>query len=216
MSAAPIYKIKDVVYLIESAALGELEAYRVGAIHQQADGVWIYQIFIEQKPPAEQTVGDRIDLKSATGMAYYESDLTDLCGALVSSIANVQSRINRYNNLYVSECTPSAGYEPEAIASGAPRFSIGQQIYVRASAQIGFVETHTVTHIHKVPESAEFMYQLDLTTAKTVDRPITGPTLYFKEREFVNKCEAFDLVLAALDRKMVRLLSLKLAYCTPA
>lgn len=230
MPAAPIFKIRDVVYLVESAALGELEAYRIGAMRQKADGDWLYQIYIDQKPPAEQTVGDRIDLKEPRELMFHESDLIDFCGALDIAITNVQSRVNRFSNLFDSECvtgsgtdTTGTGTEPTseppaqpAATPGAPKYAIEQQVFMRSSAQIGFLEAHKVTNIHQVPASAEFTYQLDLTTAKPVGRPIPGATLYFKERELVDKCEALRLVLAALDRKMARLLGLKLAHCASA
>ena len=40
MAVAPIFALKEIVYLVETAALGELEAYRIGAIEQKTTGKW--------------------------------------------------------------------------------------------------------------------------------------------------------------------------------
>ncbi|MEM3000680.1 MAG: hypothetical protein QXP41_00610 [Candidatus Nitrosocaldus sp.] len=238
MPATPKFRINDVVYLVESAALGELEAYRIGALRQHTDGDWIYDIYIDQKPPAEQTVGDRIDLKTTVDASFHESDLATLCEALNIAIYNVQSRINRYSNIYTTECgasiditgtsMPTTGTDmttgtgtdhiPPLVPSSSgtstkPKFSIGQTVYVRSSAQIGFLEPHIVTNIHMAPTASEFVYQLDLTTVKNVYRPITGTIIYFKERELLNKCDALRFAISALNSKMMRFLGLKLAHC---
>lgn len=221
---APKFKIGDVVYLLEPASLGELDAYRIGAIHQKSIGVWIYQIFIDQKPPREQTVGDRIDLKESRNLFYDEGELLDLCEAVDIAIDNIQTRVNRLQ-LTLDPCSPTASSNPTTIPPSnisGPLYDINTVVFIRASAHIGFLESYKVVMIHSVPNSSEFTYELDLTgtpkdtsIAQLVHPTIrTNRKLYFKERELINKCDAAIAALDALDRKMGRLLGIKVGLCT--
>jgi hypothetical protein len=208
--SAPIFSLNEIVYLAESASLGELEAYRIGAIKQASADVWLYQIFIDQKPPAEQTVGDRIDLKEPEELLFEESELIGLCSAVNTAIKNVEQRINKTQNL-IAECE-TTGLPPVVI--GAPTFAIGDTVFIKASASIGFIETYKVVSIHRVQDSQEFTYELDLTSARFNNGLRQTMQLFFKERELVDKCTALNLSLAALDRKISRLLTIKFNLCT--
>lgn len=224
--AAPQFKIGDVVYLIESAALGELEAYKIGAIKQVTDGTWVYQIFIDQKPPTEQTVGDRIDLKEPRDLFYEESELFSLCEAIETAINNIEIRINR-TQLLIDECNgvvettyidPIPTPQPDP-GPGESRYNIQDTVYIKASANIGFLEDYQVTGIMK-QNNRDFIYSLSLTTSKLSPnltlsgKPRFKNNIYFKERELVTKCEALDLAFASLNRKMTRLLALRLSFCS--
>lgn len=225
--AAPQYKVGDIVYLIESAALGELEAYKIGAMKQVTQGTWVYQIFIEQKPPTEQTVGDRIDLKEPRDLFYEESELFSLCEAIQTAINNIEIRINR-TQLLIDECNglvettyidPIPAPQPNP-GPNEPRYEIDDSVYIKASANIGFLEDYKVSGIMKQPDSREFIYSLSLTTVKLSPnltlsgKPRFKNNIYFKERELVTKCDALNLAFAALTRKMTRLLALRLSLCT--
>lgn len=224
--AAPHFKIGEVVYLVESAALGELEAYKIGALKQTSPDVWVYQIFIEQKPPTEQTVGDRIDLKESRDLFYEESELFTLCEAIQTAINNVEIRINR-TQFMIDECNGVQGgtyIDPIPVPQpnpgpNEPRYNIKDTVYVKASANIGFLEDYQVTGIMKQPSNREYMYSLSLTTLKLSPgltlsgKPRFKENIYFKERELITKCEALDLAVASLDRKMSRLLALRISLC---
>jgi len=210
MATSPLFKLKDIVYLVESAALGELEAYRIGAIKQTVDGQWVYQIFIEQKAPREQTVGDRIDLKTTQELFFSESEFTDLCSAIDAAIVNVESRITTAQNL-LAAC-PVTNL-PEVVP-GNSKFDIDSTVYIKASASIGFLEYHKVISIHQVFGSQEFTYELDLASIGPGNQQRQIIPIFFKERELLTKCEALSTVTDALERKIGRLLGLKMAYCT--
>lgn len=217
MAVAPKYKIGDVVHIAESASLGELDAYKIGAINQKSPGVWVYKIYIEKRPPASQTVEDRVDLRYAQQLYFEESELIDLCPAVDLAINNVQARINRANSIFAS--CGSEGIP--TVASGDARFNLNDIVWVKASADIGFLETHKVIEIHRAPDTAEYIYRLDLDGATIPTNPLRNaqavkwewPVIYFRERELISQCEALTLLLAALDRKMARLLNIKLALC---
>lgn len=225
--AAPAFKIGDVVYLVESAALGELEAYKIGGLKQVTAGTWVYQIYIEQKPPTEQTVGDRIDLKEPRELFYEESEIFTLCEAIQTAINNLVIRINR-TQFQIEECLgqiETTYIDPVPVPQpnpgpNEPRYNIGDVVFVKNSANIGFLESYKVTTINKQPDSREFIYDLDLTTTKLAPQVTQGGTprfkkdIFFKERELITKCEAVNLVMAALQRKMSRLLALKATHCT--
>lgn len=224
--AAPRFKIGEVVYLVESAALGELEAYKIGALKQTSPDIWVYQIFIEQKPPTEQTVGDRIDLKEPRDLFYEESELFTVCEAIQTAINNVVIVINR-NQFMLDECNGVQGgtyIDPIPVPQpnpgpGEPRYNISDTVYMKASASIGFLEDHKVTGIMKQPSNREYVYSLSLTTDKLAPgltisgKPRFKENIYFKERELVTKCEALNLAASALERKMSRLLALRISIC---
>lgn len=215
MPTKPTYNIGDVVYSVESAALGELDAYRIGSIHQKAPGFWVYQIYINKRPPDQQTVEDRIDLRTTSNLFFEESDLTGLCGAVHLAVLNVQSRIN---NIFLKLQNCGTGADP----IGVPRFDLNNVVHIKASAEIGFLETHKVIEIHRAPDTAEYIYRLDTDGAKIATNPLFSvsapksewPVLYFRERELISECEALNIVMAALERKIARLLAIKLALCT--
>lgn len=217
MALGPKYKIGDIVYSVESASLGELDAYRIGSIHQKVPGVWVYQFYIEKRSPDQQTVEDRIDLRTTWGLFYEEADLTDVCTAVQLAVLNVQARINRIN-LLLQNC----GTDVPATPPNGARFSLNEVIWIKASADIGFLETHKVIEIHRAPDTAEYIYRLDTDGAKIPTNPLRSvsavkwewPVLYFRERELVSQCEALNMVMVALERKISRLLAIKLTLCT--
>lgn len=214
MPTKPTYNIGDVVYSKESAALGELDAFKIGSIHQKSPGVWVYQFYINKRPPDQQTVEDRIDLRTTSNLFFEESDLINLCGALHLAITNVQARINK---VFVRQQICGTGADPV----GVPLFDLNNVVHIKASAEIGFLETHKVIEIHRAPDSAEFIYRLDTDGAKVSTNPLFSvsapksewPVLYFRERELVSECQALNMVMAALERKISRLLAIKLALC---
>lgn len=223
--AAPLYKIGDVVYLVESAALGELEAYKIGAIQQLSADKWVYKIYIDQKPPTEQTVGDRIDLRETREMFYEESEIFGLCGAIDTAINNIEIRINR-TQFMLDECEGLGSTWIDPIPAPQPnpgpnesRYTIDDTVYVKSSANIGFLEDYKISGIFR-PDNREYLYSLSLTTTKLAPQvtqsgiPRFKNNIYFKERELVTKCEALTLAMAALNRKMSRLLALKMNLCT--
>lgn len=213
--AAPRYKIGDIVYLIESASLGELEAYKIGALSSREAGTWVYQIFIDQRPTVSgQTVEDRFDLRNPTELYFDESEVTDLCDAINLALNNIQGRMNRAMSL-TEEC-PTTGLP--LVPAGAPRFEIDDTVVIKASANIGFIEAFKVVHIYKDPGEAQYIYKLNThgkvpTAYDFKIRSDKYNELFFREQELMTQCEGLNAILLALDRKIARLLALKAAHC---
>lgn len=212
---APIYRIGDVVYLVESASLGELEAYKIGAISSREQGGWVYQIFIDMRPTvAGQTVEDRFDLRNPTELYFDESEITDLCDAVDLALTNIQGRMNRNMSL-IAEC-PTTGLP--VIPAGAPKFEIDDTVIIKASADIGFIEAYKVVQIYRAPNEAQYVYRLNThgKVQPATDFKIRSDKfneLFFREQELMTLCDALNTTLLALDRKIARLLALKAAHC---
>jgi len=96
--ASPRYGISDLVYLEASARIGFLESYRVSNV-VRTRGRWLYTIGIEQKAPAETTLGGMVDLKSSQTLWFDESELVDLHDALLLAKNSLQLKLNKVNQL---------------------------------------------------------------------------------------------------------------------
>jgi hypothetical protein len=216
MATAPKFKIGDIVYLNESANLGELDAYKIDAIQQSLQGRWIYQIYIEKRPPDGQTVEDRVDLKLPRQLFFDEAELITLCQAVNTAVNNVQHRMNSTLNVLAAVCGGSAG--TPVIKKGDSRYSIDETVYIKASAERGFTEFYHVTNIHKRPDVAEFMYELNIYgTARVTNNKLNlnkvFRQIFFREPELIDQCEALNIIVGALDHKIARLLAIKEAFC---
>lgn len=213
----PKFAIGEIVYLAEPAASGELEAYRISSVRKTGNN-WIYSVDINQKPPAEQTVGDRIDLKSPLSFLFEETELITLCEALDSAILSLESRITRLNLKY-TDCLDNSTFGDgapldESVPDGYPKFQIGDIACIRASAALGFIEGYNVVSIHKPPTYNKYTYTLNLTnTTVQAGLPRFKDNLYFKQSELLTSCEALNMAISTLDRKLAALTKKKESLC---
>jgi len=225
--AAPKFQIDEAVYLLSSAALGELEAYRVGAVQDRGIG-WVYQIFIDQRPPHEWTLGDRIDLKEERNLFFHEDELITICEALDLAASAISNTLARIKFQIEEECSDTAS-EPPTFTPRTPReavparFSVGDEVALSASAKIGFIEIHKITNIHKYPQQNVYVYELDIYGDRR-ERSMIGKCpsisilnigldsyqtdqspkqLYFQESEIMTKCDALSTIDRVLERKLV-------------
>ena len=103
--ATPRWDIEDLVYLLASAKLGFLESYRVDSIRKIPTG-WVYTIDIAQKPPAETTISDSVDLKQdrcggpRRHLYFSEGELVSMEEALVLAIDSLEIRKNKLQATY--------------------------------------------------------------------------------------------------------------------
>jgi len=205
MPSTPRFKIGDVVYLRESAELGQLEAYRVGQI-SRAGGFFIYTIFINPRPAQEAAMGDQIDGKRRdTQMSYGEDVLLTFCEAVDIAITEVERKLDNLRFIQESRCSPTAGHEefvpdpprnPQDVTT--PQFDIDETVFIAASAKIGFRETYRVVEQYRTPNSNQWSYRLNIPG-------INGKTYYFKETELMKECGALGFVIAALERDLMEL-----------
>lgn len=87
----PKYQYGEVVYLRESAAIGSLEAVKIGGVHQ-GQGGWLYSLNV-----AVGQVG-HLDRRSNVGtqvLYYTEDEFLPLCDALVLVEANAKAAYDR-------------------------------------------------------------------------------------------------------------------------
>jgi len=90
----PLYKINDVVYLKESAALGFLEPMKISGIVSGATSKWLYIIEAKIKNPAPVAhFGDRIGHVADTNLYFTEDELIVLCDALTLAEANAKRQL---------------------------------------------------------------------------------------------------------------------------
>lgn len=105
MAATPRWNIGDLVYIQASAKLGFLESYKVDSLRKIATG-WVYTIDITQKPPAETTISDSVDLKQdrcggpLRHLYFNESELITMQEALILAINNLEIRKNKLQATY--------------------------------------------------------------------------------------------------------------------
>jgi len=230
MPTAPKYRINDLVYLDSSARIGQLESYRVGAIHDKGIGKYIYQIFIEQRPPAESTVASLNDLKFERELFFTETELLTGCEAMGIILLVLDAQIGRYLDRRADICI---GSEFESRTSGvavgqqlAPRFSVGDCVFMREPAKIGFLESHIITNIYRTPDQRQWKYHLDirgdqrqrdrhgnffLKPAQTVI-----PRIFFLENEIITECDALNFAIDNLDRRIIKMASDFVAVCEEA
>lgn len=106
----PLYEEGDVVYLRESAALGFLEAVRIGGITHSSQG-WLYVVESRvPQPRAAAHIGDRITAVHGKPLYFSESEFVTHCDALDLVEANLSTQLNRIQAQKASLCAdPTAG-----------------------------------------------------------------------------------------------------------
>lgn len=88
--SAPLYDVGDVVYLKESAALGLVEAVRIGTVTKNNSG-WAYGIVTS----SAQMSGDRRSVVHGGVIYYGEDEFVTLCEALNLAEANVRLKLEK-------------------------------------------------------------------------------------------------------------------------
>jgi hypothetical protein len=88
------------------------------------------------------------------------------------------------------------------------RFNPNELVYLRASAVVGFLESYLVASVHQV-RSGVYVYQIDISARRpevqTVGDRITlggDSVLYFGEDELLTYCEAQELIVTNLERRL--------------
>lgn len=87
------YNPGDVVYLRESAAIGQLEPVKISGAHLINNG-WLYTIAVRTSPP-DGALGDRRSAVSREVLYFSEDEFVTLHDALVLTEANALAAYNR-------------------------------------------------------------------------------------------------------------------------
>lgn len=205
---APKFRRGDTVYLTSSAAIGQLEGYRVTNARMTKKNKWVYKIVFAKNPPASAVIGDTFDGKKGHPTIYFnEGDLLALCDALDLALTNVSGRIlkleTRQNNLCEEDIITST--------PGDPKFSIDDAVYFHTSARVGFLERGVVVGIYETgiqtgSKRRRYEYQVRFSSPNSLK-------LLFREDELISFCDAIPIVLSYLERKRDELAAQRDSLC---
>lgn len=102
--ANPLYALGDTVYLKESAALGSLEAVRIGGMMKGSTG-WLYSIQTASPSPLGSTFyGDKRSLTNGALLYFSESEFVSQCAALEIVEANLLRAYNTVHAQRIALC----------------------------------------------------------------------------------------------------------------
>ncbi|MBD3407192.1 MAG: hypothetical protein GF411_13820 [Candidatus Lokiarchaeota archaeon] len=203
---APRFKVNDAVYLSESATMGRLESYRIdGVRYNQRLQDWIYSCVITMKGPETDTVIDNYNLKKSSVLEFKESTLSTLCEALDKAIPTLHHEINLLN----IRRNVMSGVQETTNTDNPFLYETGDEVYLRESAILGFIERFTVGNIKQDLSTKNWLYQI---TRPDVDSKYFS-TLWFRSDEIVKLDEALELAINNYQTKINELTSLRESMC---
>ena len=100
-----------------------------------------------------------------------------------------------------------------------PLYTIGEVLYFKESAALGFLEAIRINGVHLNNTgwvySVEAKAPLQATPALYGDRVslVNNATLYFSEDEFLTLCDALLLIEANLTRKLGQIQAQRASFC---
>ncbi len=98
------YKVHDIAYIKESAALGFIEAVKISGVHMYKDG-WVYTISsMVANPQHASTYGDRVSFVHGQILYYSEDEFVSHCDALALAEANAQRNLERIQAQRLAIC----------------------------------------------------------------------------------------------------------------
>lgn len=101
----------------------------------------------------------------------------------------------------------------------APLFEVGDIVYIRESAALGFLEAYRISSVLRAT-SEEWVYSINIIRRPGVP-PLFGErishqperVLYFNESELVTKCEALELIENHLTDRLATVQQLRMSEC---
>ncbi len=107
-STPPVYSIGDVVYIVESAKIGNLESYKVdGILWDDRSTQWAYVINLKRS-------GSPVGQENALGFGvrpdrytilFREEEIVDFCSAAVMVQTHYTRKLETINALIASRCS---------------------------------------------------------------------------------------------------------------
>ena len=101
-----------------------------------------------------------------------------------------------------------------------PKYKINNTIYLRESAMLGFIESYKVNGIIYDSHTSQWMYQINIknrgpATSLMVDRVDlrAQESLYFKESELIEFCEAINLAISEAEQRINKLKKMRDTRC---
>ncbi len=103
---SPKFNVDDIVFLQESAALGNLESYVIAGVTQLPNSAFMYQFAVPERPPVHvTTVGDRNNLRHAQDFELQEGELLTQCEAVDLGVTKLQQDLNKVQALQTTFCS---------------------------------------------------------------------------------------------------------------
>lgn len=103
----------------------------------------------------------------------------------------------------------------------APTYDIGEIVYLRESAGVGFLESYQIAMVSRSPDGLSWYYHFNIKTKQAVimsfgDR-ITkqvADQLVYTEAELITLCEAAPIVKTVLEQRLAQINALIAAHCS--
>lgn len=209
MPIAPLYRRGETVYLKSSAELGKLESYKITSIKQLEKGKWLYRIDIAKKPPNQNLIGDSFDARiDEADILFTEAELITVCEALDIICGRFKQQVQNLEIQIASRCE-NTDFDAPTIGLDEPRWEIGDSIYFKASAKIGFMHHDCIKSIYEIgiqsgSRRTRYVYQV-------VNIP--NSTITFREDELITFCEAAELALASCNRDLANAEAKRASLC---
>ena len=104
--------------------------------------------------------------------------------------------------------------------NSSPAFSVNDVVYLRASAQLGFLEPYRIDNIFFNKQVNVWQYSINIQKSLSAGNTIGGTNdlqnskiLYFNESELVDLCEALTMKVAYHTSELNKASSMKAARC---
>ena len=104
--------------------------------------------------------------------------------------------------------------------NSAPLFGVDGVVYLRASAQLGFLEAYRIDNVLFNKPAGVWQYQINVQKSLSAGNTIGGTNdlqrsriLYFNELELVDLCEALTLKVAFHTSELNKASQMKAARC---
>ena len=101
----------------------------------------------------------------------------------------------------------------------APKYQIGDVIYIKASAQIGHLESFKITEILQVKKT-RWLYRVAISSNPPISQTVGdrnslkhGGTLVFDESDLLTFCEAQIIIVQNLELRLLTAKAKLKTYC---
>lgn len=107
--------------------------------------------------------------------------------------------------------------------AATPKYNVDDVVYIRASAKIGFLESYRISGITQARKN-KWSYQVKfvpysgntatLGDAITATGKLVVGEIYFAEEELLTLCEALDLQIENLNRRLAAAIAMRTSQCS--
>lgn len=219
----PLFKMNQVAFMRESAAIGHLEKVQINGISWDHNAnQWLYRIVDRMagqpgRPNASIITGP----KPGSIREYRESELTDLCTVTTIIKAYLEAKLSDIETLRATnDCGGSSTSSSSDQAAFTPLFKMDQVAFMKESAALGHLEKVQVNGIAWDHNANQWLYRIIDKRAGQPGRPdasiVTGPKpgsiREYRESELTDLCTATGIVKAYLEAKLLQIDTLRATH----